>query len=150
MSLSGASGIYVMCHTMALLALFGTGCSTPVPIRFGAHHSPAPVVAFSNPRFDDGDAIAGRRAFIAMRCIDCHRVAGDTELPLGRRAIAGPLLSGLDRRTPVEVANRITSSKTGSDQELFDRTMKDYAQPMTARQLVDIVAYLRNPRMPRS
>ena len=147
---SGTSRVHVMFNTSALLALIALGCATPVPIRFGAHRSPAPVVAFSNPRFDDGDPVAGRRAFIAMQCIDCHRVAEDAELPLGRRAMAGPLLAGLGRYTAVEVANRITSSKTGADQELFDRTMKDYAQPMTARQLVDIVAYLRNPRMPRS
>src|SRR5579884_1042809 len=138
------SRLRVMFNTIALFTLFAMACTTPVPIRFGAHRSPAPVVAFSNPRFDDGDAVAGRRAFIAMQCIDCHRVAEDPELPLGHRAIAGPLLSGLNRYTPVEVANRITSSKAGTDQELFERTMKDYAQPMTARQLVDIVAYLRN------
>jgi len=129
-----------------LLAL--TACTTPVPVHFGVHHASAPVVAVSNPSFADGDPIAGRRAFIAMQCIDCHRVAEDPELPLGRRAIAGPLLSGLGTRTPGEVANRITSSKTGADQELFERTMKDYAQPLTARQLVDIVAYLRNPKLP--
>ena len=129
-----------------LLAL--TACTTPVPVHFGVHHASAPVVAVSNPSFAEGDPAAGRRAFIAMQCIDCHRVAEDPELPLGRRAIAGPLLSGLGTRTPGEVANRITSSKTGADQELFERTMKDYAQPLTARQLVDIVAYLRNPKLP--
>ncbi|HEY6895436.1 MAG TPA: c-type cytochrome [Rhodanobacteraceae bacterium] len=137
------------CGTIALLALLAIGCATPVPVRFGAHRSPAPVVAFSNPRLEDGDAIAGRGTFIARQCIDCHRVGEDAALPLGRRAIAGPLLSGLGRYTAVEVANRITSSRTGWNQELFDRTMKDYAQPVTARQLVDVVAYLRNPKMPR-
>ncbi|HUJ13037.1 MAG TPA: cytochrome c [Thermoanaerobaculia bacterium] len=136
-----------MRYSILLLFAF-TACTTPVPVHFGVHHASAPIVAVSNPSFADGDPIAGRRAFIAMQCIDCHRVAEDPELPLGRRAIAGPLLSGLGNRTPGEVANRITSSKTGADQELFERTMKDYAQPLTARQLVDIVAYLRNPKLP--
>ena len=119
-------------------------CSTPIPLRFGAHAAPAPVVAISNPYLAQGDAAAGRRAFIDLQCIDCHRVAADPDLPMGRRAIAGPLLAHLDRYSAHELATRITSRDTGASQELFDRTMKDYAQPMTARQLVDIVAYLRS------
>ena len=119
------------------------GCSTPIPVRFGAHQVTAPIVAISNPSFGDGDPIAGRRTFIAMQCIDCHRVAADPSLPMGRRAIAGPILQDLDRVSPKDVASRITSRATGVDEELFGRTMKDYTQPMTARQLVDVVAYLR-------
>jgi len=129
----------------ALLSLVVlASCSTPIPIRFGAHQAPAPVVGVSNPYLFEGDAAEGRRAFIALQCIDCHRVASDPELPLGRRAIAGPLLDGLDRYAASELAGRITSRDTGASQELFDRTMKDYTQPITARQLVDIVAYLRS------
>jgi mono/diheme cytochrome c family protein len=130
------------------IVLITVACSIPIPIRFGAHQAPAPIVAISNPSFGDGDPIAGRRAFIEMQCIDCHRVAADPRLPLGRRAIAGPVLTGLDGYSAKEVAARITSRKTGVDEELFGRTMKDYAQPMTARQLVDIVAYLRHPQIP--
>ncbi|HEX9160216.1 MAG TPA: c-type cytochrome [Thermoanaerobaculia bacterium] len=103
----------------------------------------APVVAMSNPSFAQGDVLAGRRAFIAAQCIDCHRVAEDPSLPLGRRAIAGPVLQNLKRYSSQELAQRITSRDTGASEELFSRTMKDYAQPLTARQLVDIVAYLR-------
>ena len=121
-------------------------CSIPVAVRFGTHTAAAPIVAISNPSLADGDATAGRRAFIAMQCIDCHRLAEDPELPRGRRAVAGPLLSGLSRYAPNDLASRITSRSTGASQELFDRTMKDYAQPLSARQLADIVAYLRNPK----
>ena len=127
------------------LLLLLIACSTPIPIRFGAHQAAAPVVAVSNPTFQSGDPVAGRRTFIALQCIDCHRVAEDAELPRGRRAVAGPLLSDLQRFAPSEVANRIVSRSTGAGQELFDKEMKDYTQPMTARQLVDVVAYLRNP-----
>ncbi len=132
-----------------LLMLLLVACSTPVPVRFGAHARSAPVVAFSNPDFADGDQLAGRRAFIALQCIDCHRVAEDPDLPRGARAIAGPLLSGMNRYAPKEVAGKITSRSTGDGEALFDRTMKDYAQPVTARNLVDLVAYLRNPRVHR-
>ncbi len=133
-----------------LLLLMLVACSTPVPIRFGAHTRSAPVVAFANPGFADGDQLAGRRAFIALQCIDCHIVAEDPELPRGARAIAGPLLSGLDRYSPNELARRITSRSTGADEALLDRTMKDYAQHITARNLVDLVAYLRNPKVRRN
>lgn len=128
----------------ALASLLAASCATPVPIRIGAHTARAPVVAVSNPSFEDGDPLAGRRAFVGMQCIDCHRVAEDPALPRGRRA--GLELRGLDRRAPREVARRITSRQTGAGEPLFDRTMKDYAEPMTARQLIDIVAYLRNPK----
>jgi mono/diheme cytochrome c family protein len=128
-----------------IAVLLLASCSTPVAIRFGPHarSSPSTPLAISNPSFSDGDPAAGRRAFIEMQCIDCHRVSEDPSLPRGRRAIAGPLLGGLREKAPQYVAERITSRSTGEAEELFDRTMKDYAQPMTARQLVDIVAYLR-------
>jgi mono/diheme cytochrome c family protein len=130
-----------------LFAAAALGCSTHVPIRFGTHQTHTPIVALSNPSLSEGDPIAGRQTFIAMQCIDCHRVAGDPALPAGRRSIAGPVLRGLDRHPAKEVASRITSRTTGVGEELFGRTMKDYAQPMTARQLVDVVAYLRHPRI---
>ena len=130
-----------------LFVLIAVGCSSHIPIRFAAHQPRAPIVALSNPSLEDGDPVAGRRTFIAMQCIDCHRVDGDPALPAGRRSIAGPVLRDLDRVSAQEVATRITSRTTGVDEELFGRTMKDYAQPMTARQLVDVVAYLRRPRI---
>ena len=133
------------------LLLLVTACTTPVTIRFGqhqVHQVNAPLSAINNPSFSDGDAVAGRKAFIAARCIDCHRVAEDPSLPQGARAIAGPVLENLYLATPQDIADRIRSRKTGSDQPLFDKTMSDYAQPLTARQLVDIVAYLYQPRQP--
>jgi cytochrome c553 len=133
--------IRVLCVLLVL-----TACSTAIPIRFGTHARSAPIVAFSNPSFADGDPIAGRRAFITLQCIACHRVASDPNLPRGARAIAGPILSDLARYSSNDLAKRITSRSTGTDEEFFGRTMKDYAQPMTARNLVDVVAYLRNTK----
>ncbi len=124
--------------------IFLAACAGPVPIRFSAHAKPAPVVGISNPSFMDGDVARGRRAFIEMRCIDCHRVAEDPTLPLGARAVAGPVLENMQRYSSAKVAERITSRRTGENEDLFDRRMKDYAQPMTSQQLVDIVAYLRS------
>lgn len=131
------------------LLLVLAACATPIPIHVGGHSHRAPVVAVNNPDFADGDPIAGRHVFIDTQCIACHRVAEDPGLPRGARAVAGPQLAHLNRYTPRQLAQRITSSSTGAGETLFDRSMKDYAQPLTARKLVDVVAYLRNPRLPR-
>jgi len=136
--------------TILLVSVAALACTAHIPVRFGAHQHRAPVVAFANPDFADGDAAAGRRLFIDTQCIDCHRVAEDPNLPRGARAIAGPLLAGLDHYAPKDLAVRITSRTTGADEALFDKTMKDYAQPLNAHQLVDLVAYLRNPKPPRT
>lgn len=101
----------------------------------------------NNPSLWDGDPVAGRAAFIAVRCVDCHRVAEDPALPRGARAIAGPVLENIARATPREVADRIRNRSTGRGETLFDKEMSDYAETVTARQLVDIVAYLRQPRI---
>lgn len=131
---------------LIVASLVLAACSSPAGVRFGAHRIASPVIAISNPEFADGDAAAGRRAFVEMQCVDCHRVSRDLSLPAGRRSIAGPILSGLGAVPASAVAMTITSRNTGASEELFGRTMKDYAQPMTARQLVDVVAYLRTPR----
>lgn len=136
-------------RTTILLLALAACTTTPVPIRFGVHSHSAPIVTFSNPGFADGDPIVGRRTFIEKQCIDCHRVADDPDLPRGARAVAGPLLTDLNRYTPKDLAGRITSRATGADEELFNRTMKDYTQPLTARNIVDLVAYLRNPKLGR-
>jgi mono/diheme cytochrome c family protein len=133
-----------------LAAIVLPSCSSPVPIHVGPRSVPPQVITFSSPDYGSGDPIAGRHEFIQMQCIDCHQVAADPALPRGRRAVAGPLLSGLRAKTPDDVGDRIRDKSTGADQDLFDRTMKDYAQPLTAQQLVDIVAYLRRPELGRS
>jgi mono/diheme cytochrome c family protein len=125
-----------------LLACSGT------TVRFGAHQRRAPAVVVNNPSLWQGDAKAGRRVFINHSCIECHRVEEDPALPPGRRSIAGPLLSHLDRYEPSVLADKIVSRRTGESEELFEKTMADFAQPLSARQLADVVAYLRHPRPP--
>jgi mono/diheme cytochrome c family protein len=127
-------------------------CSSPVPIRFTPHSPVAPYIGFSNPSLDEGDPVAGRKAFISLHCIECHRVAEDPLLPRGRRAVAGPMLQDLKRYNARELSNRIVSRSTGGGESLYDQEMSNFVQPMTARQLVDVVGYLRDPRgaVPRS
>jgi len=132
---------------IAPLLIFLAACSGTT-VRFGAHQVHAPAVVVNNTSLWQGDAIAGRREFINHSCIECHRVAEDPQLPPGARSIAGPLLEQLDRYKPSALAERIVNRKTGESEELFDKTMADFAQPLNARQLADIVAYLRHPRPP--
>jgi cytochrome c553 len=126
------------------LLLVLTACSTAVPVRYGAHARSAQPVTFSDRDFADGDPAEGRRAFIVLQCINCHRVAEDPELPRGPRTVEGPLLSGLDRYSSRELAERITSRSKGADDTLTEQAMEENAKPITARNLVDLIAYLRS------
>src|SRR5207237_9138722 len=105
-----------------------------------------PIYFKDNPSLADGDRKAGRRAFIDARCTDCHRVADDPALPLGPRAVAEPPLAELDRYTPKALSDHIRDRNTGKDVALYNREMGEYVERLSARQLVDIVAYLRDPR----
>jgi mono/diheme cytochrome c family protein len=125
-----------------LMLVLTVACAEPVPVHFGPR--PSPVVVFSNPSLEDGDPVAGRQAFIDAMCVDCHRVEGDPDLPRGPRAAAGRVLRDQHRVSGTQLANRIMGRETGIHEELFDKTMKDYAQPLPPQQLVDVVAYLRN------
>lgn len=130
--------------------LAAIACGAPVKVRFGSVELERPLYAVNNPSLDDGDSEIGRRTFIVLECTDCHRMLEDPGLPRGPRAIAGPVLSDLRRYSAKQLLDILRSSKTGAGQELYGRSMKDYTQRMTARQLVDVIAYLRDPRPPRS
>ena len=122
------------------LAIALTACTTSVPVHWDVHKQAAPRITIPDPEFDSGDASAGRRAFIAVGCIECHRVAEDPELPTAVTSANEALLQNLTRYAPNQLAQRITSANTGG------RAMKLSSQPLTTKQLVDIVKYLRSPR----
>jgi len=104
---------------------------------------------FSIPR---GDAAEGRKVFIAMECFACHDVTGEDFPQDSKRARdAGPPLTGMGSHHPPEYfaesimnPNRVIvlgSGYTGADQL---SKMPSYADTMTVRQLIDVVAYLRS------
>lgn len=138
------------CSALLALIFIAATCEGPIHFQFGTASVGTPLYIVNNPLFIDGDPVAGRRAFIDLKCIDCHRVAEDPHLPRGPRAMAGPLLHDLDRYSPSELGKIIFSTKTGENEELYGRRMKDYTEKMHVRQLVDVVAYLRHPRQPNS
>lgn len=97
-----------------------------------------------------GDPIAGRRAYLALKCNTCHTVAGE---PGGTKPprLPGPQLGrSLALQSPEQIADLIVaprhaiSKKSGPWLGAAGSNMGDYAHIMTVQQLMDLVAYLRS------
>lgn len=98
-----------------------------------------------------GDAAAGRRAFVDLKCYACHAVKGE-QFPLkpGDAASAGPDLTGMGGHHPAEyLAESIVNPSAvlvegpgyiGAD----GRSIMPESPGMTLAQLVDLVAYLKS------
>jgi len=99
-----------------------------------------------------GDAPEGRKVFIAFECFACHEVKGEdfpqeSKTPRG----SGPDLTGMGSHHPAEYfaesiinPNRVIvlgPGYTGADSL---SKMPSYADTMTVKQLIDIVAYLKS------
>ncbi|HET7710890.1 MAG TPA: c-type cytochrome [Thermoanaerobaculia bacterium] len=114
-----------------------------------AHISPMVSFAphsYETPELSTGVPARGRQAFIELQCHACHRVAGDPSLPKVEGAPEGRLLRGLCDESAESVAWKIVSRTDMSAESLYDDSpMHESASLMTERQLVDLVAYLRNP-----
>src|SRR5262245_41291750 len=99
-----------------------------------------------------GDAAEGRKVFVAMECFACHEVKGEkfpetSKTPRG----AGPDLTGMGEHHPAEYfaesvlnPNRVIVFGTGYSGADGLSKMPSYADTMTLRQLVDVVAYLKS------
>ena len=132
---------------LAPFVLLLAACGGLIKVSVGPKYAISrPIYFKDNPNLSDGDKKAGRRAFIDARCTDCHRVAEDPSLPLGPRAAAERPLTRLDRYAPRELYDLIIDRTTGKGVALYNREMGEYVERLSARQLVDIVAYLRDPR----
>jgi hypothetical protein len=105
-------------------------------------------------RLPDGDAAAGREAFVALKCNSCHEVEGvdfpgpfaDPIVPVrlgGDVAYArtdGELVTAI-----VNPSHRIASGHpTSLVQTGTHSRMGDFGDVMTVRQLIDIVAFLHD------
>jgi mono/diheme cytochrome c family protein len=107
-------------------------------------------VSLSLPR---GRTAEGRQVFLDLRCVACHRVDGDEDLPSPVSASPGPDLGA--RQAARGAGYLATSIVTPSheisidpdDEILHDvagltSPMGDYSRAMTVLQLVDLLAYL--------
>ena len=107
-------------------------------------------------RFPGGDAEAGREAFISLSCIRCHTVAnGDLPTPNGIRRL--DLTLGKEIRFVKNYEGLITAITNPKHvvteqyrailtkaevQGSIEALMPDFTNDMSARQLMDIVAFL--------
>lgn len=112
--------------------------------------TPVSAVPFLSPHaqtidLNAGDPARGRRAFIALRCNACHRVAGDETLPKVEGGWDGPALQNLGAEPPEAVGWKIVTRTRLGPESIFESEMVDSASAMTEQQLVDLVAYLRHP-----
>jgi mono/diheme cytochrome c family protein len=102
----------------------------------------------------DGDVEAGRRAFVDLGCARCHEVSG-LELPGRPSGLPEPVVLGgevLYTRTDGELVTAIIDPShalaRGYPREAIESggksRMKDYSDILTARQLIDLVAFLHS------
>ena len=106
----------------------------------------------------EGEVEAGRKAFLALRCTTCHRVAGEPKFPAPVTDSQGPELNRTLRQRPAsDVAEAIIvpshSMSVRTSAAIKKRLqgmpdilspMGDYSRVMTVRQLTDLIAYLRS------
>lgn len=104
-------------------------------------------------RLPDGDVQKGREAFLALQCHSCHTVSG-VELPEpASRAKINVVIGG--EVAKIKTYGELVTAVINPSHDItagFDVTkygtgktspMPDYTQTMTARQLIDIVAFLQ-------
>jgi mono/diheme cytochrome c family protein len=128
--------------------------AAPPPIRttmseLHAHGGVPPGWKFLMP---PGDAVEGRKVFVAMECFACHEVKGESfpqssTTPRG----SGPELTGMGSHHPAEYfaesianPNRVIVQGPGYTAPDGLSKMPSYADSMTLKQLVDVVAYLKS------
>ena len=99
-----------------------------------------------------GDAAEGRKVFVAMECFACHEVKGE-QFPSDSKTPrdAGPPLSGMGSHHPAEYfaesivnPNRVIVMGPGYTGPDGRSKMPSYADTMTLKQLIDVVAYLKS------
>ena len=99
-----------------------------------------------------GDAAEGRKGFVSLECFACHEVKGESfpqtsKTPRG----TGPDLTGMGGHHPAEYfaesivnPNRVIVQGEGYTGADGLPKMPSYADTMTIKQLVDVVAYLKS------
>jgi mono/diheme cytochrome c family protein len=126
----------------------------PPPIRatmseLHAHGGVPPGWKFLIP---PGDAAEGRKVFVALECFACHEVKGES-FPQSSKTprASGPELTGMGSHHPAEYfaesivnPNRVIVQGPGYTAPDGLSKMPSYADSMTLKQLVDVVAYVKS------
>jgi mono/diheme cytochrome c family protein len=139
---------------MAGMEMGRKGPETPAPIRATMKdlHAQGGVPRGWKFLMPPGDAVAGRKVFVAMECFACHEVKGE-DFPSSSKTPrdAGPALTGMGSHHPPEYfaesivnPNRVIVMGPGYTGPDGRTKMPSYADTMTLTQLVDVVAYLKS------
>lgn len=98
----------------------------------------------------EGDAAAGRKAFLDLSCHSCHNVSTDTRLGSVKPESSGPDLSkGAGHMTQGYLTTSIVSPSHIIVYEYWMKeqkksSMPDFTRTMSVRQLIDLIAYLQS------
>jgi mono/diheme cytochrome c family protein len=120
-------------------------------LAFIGCQNPRSAAGFSLPAGDPG---RGKQAFVTLKCHECHRVAGVPDLPEPVASPPVPVALGGEIphvRTDGELVASIIhpSHRIARGYPVESVTqggvsrMPDYADVMTVRQMVDLVAFLQ-------
>ena len=136
-----------MRRSMLSAILAGVLGFSAVSIGCGGRSSPA---GFRLP--ETGDSDRGKQAFVALECYSCHTVDG-TDLPAARGDVPQVVkLGGLvhELRTDgylvasiIHPSHRLAPYPSERISVEGESRMPDYANTMTIRQMVDLVAFLQ-------
>jgi hypothetical protein len=103
-----------------------------------------------------GDAEAGRQTFSDLRCVYCHRVIAEPDLPAPISASPGPDLGGVQAALSTSrlatsilvpshtISRGITPERRRRMLDTGGSAMGDYTDVLTIRQLVDLIAFLQS------
>lgn len=99
----------------------------------------------------EGDAKAGREAYLLLKCNACHAVYNDN-LPAPVSEKTGPVLGlaqmdyalGWLASAIVTPSHTLSTGEAGLSEGGQQSRMGDFSETMTVRQLIDILAYLKS------
>ena len=142
------SRVFVLCGSVAIAMACVSPSADPKPVTGpqGTSMVTVPVPA--------GDPVAGRQAFLDLKCTACHRVPSEPAFPLPVSTNPGPpieaRLAGRDVSylatsiiAPSHQLSLATATSVREDLQGVLSPMGDFSRVMTVRQLVDLHAYLR-------
>ncbi|HXI02962.1 MAG TPA: c-type cytochrome [Candidatus Saccharimonadales bacterium] len=91
----------------------------------------------------DGNAAAGKQAFVDLKCYQCHRVESVPDLAALNHEPLGPALDSVTaKRERMDILVQIVAPGTAPD--IQESHMGNFDDVMTVSQLTDLVAFVES------